>query len=70
MRPMPVCCYQNLTYNAAINNTVTIINAIVEGLSLNIPFGSINAFGLILGPAILIAIITIMVNVNDKPIQI
>ena len=61
--------YQNFTYNAPINKNITMINAQVDGESLNIFLSSSNALGFILGPAILIAIITSMVMVKESPMQ-
>lgn len=52
-----------------INNIIT-INTVVEGESLNIDLSNSNAFGLIFGPAKLTAIMAIIVNKKDNPIQI
>ncbi len=65
-----VIAYQNLIYSAAIINTVVTTIAKVAGCSLNIFLSNSNAFGFSLGPAILIAIIKIIVNKNESPIQI
>ena len=62
--------YQNLTYNANMINNVITINTVVEGFNLNISLSNKNAFGFIFGPRRLIAIITIIVNRNDNPMQI
>ena len=46
------------------------IKTVVDGDSLNIDLSNSNALGLIFGPAKLTAIIAIMVNKKDNPIQI
>ena len=61
--------YQNFTYNAAITSNVITIITIVEGFSLNISLSSSNALGFIFGPVRLINTMTIMVNMNARPIQ-
>jgi hypothetical protein len=50
--------------------SVTTIRAMVDFSTLNILLGISNALALTFGPAKLMATITIMVNMNDKPIQI
>jgi len=52
------------------NNKVITISDRVEGASLNMARSIANALGLIFGPARLTAMIAIIVNMNDKPMQI
>ena len=61
--------YQNLTYRAAIIRSVSTTNTVVCGVNLNIVLSNSNALGFIFGPPKLIAIIRIIVNMNDNPIQ-
>ena len=52
-----------------MSNIVSVINRIVCGLNLNILLLSSNALGFILGPARLMAIITIIVIRKDSPMH-
>ena len=62
--------YQNFTYNAKIINSVTTIRTVVDGFNLNISLSNSNAFGFILGPAMLMAIIRAIVKKKARPMQI
>lgn len=62
--------YQKRTYNALTNSTVNTIITMTEGSTLNIFVSRTNAFGLIFGPAKLVATMAITVKKNDSPIQI